>query len=391
MSPSTVTPGVVLKTKFITSNQKAYQQYVDYVDREEAKGEKQLPSQMFALYNHYMDDPEKTSSLFTEQFDHLSGDHKADVKNAFKHAQENKSLMWQDVITFDNDWLERQGIYDRKTGVLDEKALKDVTRSSMQTMLKKEGMEQSAVWSAAIHRNTDNIHIHVATVEPIPTRERGKRKPKTLDAMKGSVVNGLQDRSYEREVINEIIRGKMVDGKKEQSTFAWRNREMKPLFKDIYERLPENKRHWQYGYGTLNTVRPMIDTLTTKYMEKHHPKDWQSLNQRLDREVEEMKAAYGDGPKDRRRYENYKENKIDDLYKRMGNAFLKEMKTYDRQLHHAPLQAKGRRHEMRYAASPGIAMQQSLNRVTRSMRQTYDQYKNEMDHQKLEQEIERER
>jgi len=39
MKPSSVTPGVVLKTKFITSDKKAFQDYVDYVDREEAKKE----------------------------------------------------------------------------------------------------------------------------------------------------------------------------------------------------------------------------------------------------------------------------------------------------------------------------------------------------------------
>ena len=392
MSPSTMTPGVVLKTKFITSNQKAFHQYVNYVDREEAKGDKQLPSQMFSLYNHYMDDPAKTSALFTEKRDHLDTHDKDALKQAFQKAQENHSLMWQDVITFDNPWLEKQGIYDRQTGALDEKSLKDVTRSSMQAMGKKEGLEQSAVWSAAIHRNTDNIHIHVATVEPIPTRERGKRKPQTLNTMKSEVVNGLQDRGYEREQINQIIRGKMVDGKKQDNTLRWRNREMKPLFKDIYERLPENKRHWNYGYNTLNPIRPMIDQLTTKYLEKYHPEDLKNLHQRLDREVNEMKAAYGDGPKESKRYENYKTNKIDDLYKRMGNAFLKEMKSFDDQLHpKSKAEGKEERHALRRGRSSGIAMQQSLNRLNRSMKQTYQAYMNDMDHERLERNIERER
>jgi len=38
------------------------------------------------------------------------------------------------------------------------------------------------------------FHIHIATVEPQPTRERGKRKPKTLDAMKSTVVNQILNR-----------------------------------------------------------------------------------------------------------------------------------------------------------------------------------------------------
>ena len=91
----------------------------------------------------------------------------------FKTAHENGSIMWQDVISFHNPWLEKQGIYDEITKRWMKK-LMDVTRFAMQ----KERVRKSSIWSAAIHFNTDNIHIHVATVEPYPTRERGKRKPK---------------------------------------------------------------------------------------------------------------------------------------------------------------------------------------------------------------------
>jgi len=65
MKTSSVTPGVVLKTKFITSDKKAFQDYVDYVDREEAKKEQGAHEKLFTLYQDYMDNPDKTSSLFT--------------------------------------------------------------------------------------------------------------------------------------------------------------------------------------------------------------------------------------------------------------------------------------------------------------------------------------
>lgn len=40
----------------------------------------------------------------------------------FKTAHENGSIMWQDVISFHNPWLEKQGIYDEITKTLDEKS-----------------------------------------------------------------------------------------------------------------------------------------------------------------------------------------------------------------------------------------------------------------------------
>ncbi|PFX72327.1 hypothetical protein COL38_31625, partial [Bacillus toyonensis] len=214
---SSVTPGVVLKTKFVLPSSDAFQNYIDYVDREEAKSEVKLNPKMFETYQDYMGDSEKTSALFTEHANRLTESEKKSLKEMFKTAHENGSIMWQDVISFHNPWLEKQGIYDEKTKTLDEKKLMDVTRLAMKEMQKREGIEKSSIWSAAIHFNTDNIHIHVATVEPFPTRERGKRKPKTLDAMKGKVVNNLLDRKQEQKQINDLIRNNMVGRKKEDS------------------------------------------------------------------------------------------------------------------------------------------------------------------------------
>ena len=76
------------------------------------------------------------------------------------------------------------------------------------------------------------------------------------------------------------------------------------------------------------SVKPMIDKMSRDYIEKHHKKDFKSLLEKLDKEVEVFKKTYGSS--DKKRYEDYKKNKIDELYKRMGNAFLQEMKNYDK-------------------------------------------------------------
>lgn len=43
--------------------------------------------------------------------------------------------------------------------------------SCSEPIIKSEGLEH-AVWSAGIHYNTDNLHVHIATVEPYPMREK---------------------------------------------------------------------------------------------------------------------------------------------------------------------------------------------------------------------------
>lgn len=56
-------------------------------------------------------------------------------------------------------------------GLSSEKKIYEATRKAVSKMLKSEGLE-NAVWSAAIHFNTDNIHVHIATVEPEPMRKK---------------------------------------------------------------------------------------------------------------------------------------------------------------------------------------------------------------------------
>jgi hypothetical protein len=392
MNQSTITPGVVLKTKFVTSDKKAFQDYVDYVDRDEAKKEQEVHEKLFTLYQDYMDNPDKTSSLFTQQSNHLNDVEKKQLKKLFEKAQKNNSIMWQDVITFHNPWLQENGLYDAHTHTVDEKKLMDITRQSMKEMLKRERLNESAVWSAAIHYNTGNIHIHIATVEPQPTRERGKRKPKTLDAMKSTVVNQILNRGEQQQKINELIRNDMVGKKKQDSSLRWKNRDIQPLFLQIYNHLPEDKRQWQYSYRTLKPMKPFIDVLSQKYIEKYHRNEYQQLLGKLDKEVEELKKAYGEGKGDEKRYKDYKQTKIDDLYKRMGNAFLKEMKDYDKQQQQIKRMVESKKQSKRPASfNQKVSMHFALKKMERAFKSEYESWKNQQHYERLQKEIEHHR
>ncbi|MGG3610980.1 MobP2 family relaxase [Priestia megaterium] len=392
INKTNIVPGVVVKTKFITSHHKAFQQYVEYVDRDEAKQEDRSAAHSFSLYQDYMGNPDKTSSLFTHKYDRLTEEQKAKLKESFEEAQKNNSIMWQDVITFHNPWLQEQGIYDARTHTVDERKLMYVTRQAMSKMLERERLNESAVWSAAIHYNTDNIHIHVATVEPDPTRSRGKRKPKTLDVMKSTVVNQIMDRGENQNRINHLIRKEMVSQKKQDSSFAWRNRELKPLFLMVYNHLPQDKRQWQYSYNTIKPLKPYIDTLSEKYIKKYHQKEYQQLIKNLDKEVKELKKAYGEGTRDKGRYENYKQTKIDDLYKRMGNAFLQEMKAYDRKQQDVKrLLDKKQSGNQTVRYKQHVPVHFSLRKIEKAFKSEYESWKNQQHYERMQREIERDR
>src|SRR5699024_11227553 len=64
----------------------------------------------------------------------------------------NESPMWQDVISFDNDWLEKQGVYNSEDHEVDETKMRSIVRETMQTMLAAERMQQSAIWTRSEER-----------------------------------------------------------------------------------------------------------------------------------------------------------------------------------------------------------------------------------------------
>ena len=384
---------VIVKSKFALSSSKTFKDYVDYVDRDSAKSkvDKQAPYMDFMNYQDYMDDKEKTTSLFTSYSDRLNENEKDDLKKSFSIAQKNNSILWQDVISFDNKWLEEHGLYDSKTHTIDEKKLKNVARLGMNEMLKKEGLDKSTIWSGAIHYNTGNIHIHIATVEPSPTRGRGKRKLKSLETMKSKVINNIMDRSQEQKLINDVIRKQMVNAKKDDNTLSFKNRSFKKDFLKIYHALPEDRKQWSYGYNSLSKVKPLLDKMSRDYIEKHHKKDFKSLLEKLDIEVEVYKKTYGSS--DKKRYEDYKKNKIDELYKRMGNAFLQEMKNYEKSIKSNDLTKikSDNTRNKRQVFKENLGFNQVKYGIDRMLNSEYKNWKNQLAYEKLQQDIDNER
>ncbi|NJP38988.1 MobP2 family relaxase [Alkalicoccus luteus] len=376
---------VIVTSKFVQSGSSTFSSYVTYLDRDEAK--KEEPT--FSSYNDYMDDGDKATSLFTAAHNSLSSKQKDDLKEVFQKGQERGSILYQDVISFDNNWLEENGIYDRKTKNVNEEKLKEVTRKAMKDMHDKNEMGNNLVWSGAIHHNTDNIHIHVASVDLSPSKDqRGKRKLKSLEGVKSTFVNKIQDRSAEHQKINDIIRKEIVHDKKERKTFSTFDRKFKKDFMQIYKQLPENKRYWSYGYENINHVKPALNQLTKDYINHHYKKEFNELDKRLDREVAELKRAYGEGGE--HRYKDYKKNKMADLEKRMGNAFLSEMKSYDRQVKQIKSKKEAKKYTRKYErAKTNVAFKQMKYGLDRVVHSEMTTGKNQAAHERLQRDIER--
>ncbi|XZJ89832.1 MobP2 family relaxase (plasmid) [Clostridium perfringens] len=372
--------GVINKVKFIRNGSSKFKNFIDYIDRSEATRKKNFDK--YSAYNNYMGNPEKIGSLFTKDKHSLTEKEVKKLKKDFDKAQLNGSNMWQEVFSFDNEFLEANGLYDSENGALDEEKIQEATRRAMEELSKREGFKD-LTWSASLHYNTDNIHVHIASVEINPSRERGKFKPRTLYNMKSSFVNSLLDKQKDLDKINLLTRDNLIQGKKEMSFKE--DIEMRKMVKEIVKKLPSDKRQWHYNYNSMQEVRPLIDNLTKYYIETYKKDEFKELVDRLEKEDKFYKEVYG-----KRKVETttYKDNKIQDLYTRMGNTILKEIKEYVKE-EDLKSQKKFENLQEKWEINRNIIItKQSISMMKKSLNDDINSMKNQREYEKLQNSIE---
>lgn len=366
--------GVVVVSKFLLSSDKKFKKYINYMGRDEAIRNEYFNH--YSVYEDYMGNPEKTTGLFDNFKNIMSQSDKDKAQKLFEQAQQNGSVMWQDVFSFDNKWLEEQGLYDPLTGSLDENKIKNAVRKAINYSLKKKDMEYSAIWNGAIHYNTDNIHIHVAICEPNPKTTRGKRTQKTLDTMKSVFVNELLNSKENYKDINNSIRNEIINSDKKV-----KDRRLKILSKKVIKNLPDDKRQWHYGYNTMKEANKYLDEMTEYYIKTYKKDEYEELLKKLDKQEQILKEAYGEGG--REKYKDYKQNKIDELYKRMGNAFLSEIKDIEYN------SKKNQQNHFKKGYNRSILNQKDINKIKKALGNEVDNAKNMNYYEQLQQKIDR--
>lgn len=397
--------GVVVVTKFCKAGSNKFTSYINYIDRKDAV--RTINSSKYNLYQDYMGNPEKTTGLFTQVTNDLSETEKENLKNIFEKAQENDSLMWQTVISFDNRWLKKNGLYDSDKQILDEQSIKSIARNAVNKMLESEGLEH-AVWSGAIHYNTDNIHVHIAAVELEPMREKkeyiqyqyrtvdgkkirepirdalgnvvkkeeykGRFRQSSINSCRRSIVNEILHEKENNEQINSIIRGSIVDQKQKHPLS--RDRKLKQEFIRLYQKMPDcNRNMWNYNNPVMASVRNDLDDLSTHYLNEYHREEFDELKTRIGEQSEKYEEAYGSTGK------TYEEGKMKDLYTRLGNAILKEVRRFDAE----QKEMVSRENQQKYTkqVAGGMSLASAVNRMRKGLKSEWEKARNEREHDQM--------
>lgn len=227
--------------------------------------------------------------------------------------------MYQGVISFDNDFLREYGLMVGEEK-LDKNRLKHIARQGMTTMLEASHLDISnVVWTAAIHTNEDNIHIHFSYIEKEKVhRKYDKVEVSAFDKLKSKAANLIIGDKKVRE-ISALYRDTLIPGLREQMRAG--NIPAEELIKQLPDNIP-----WEYNRESFAPYRQLVRGCIDKMIQSdpQAAEDFKKFNAALDSCSTDLMRLYGQG--NRKLWERYKGNKLEDFYARAGNSLLKSLR-----------------------------------------------------------------
>ncbi|WEV52111.1 relaxase MobL (plasmid) [Lactobacillus sp. ESL0731] len=265
------------------------------------------------------------------------------IRQKMRSAQANNSVLWQDVISFDNNYLRKMGVFDPTTGYLDEAGIRKASAAMMSNLIKEENLNLP-FWTASIHRNTDNIHIHFALVEGINSRPEkhftdkhgvehtaptGWRKATTIHHMKSNFTGTMFDTSSMLKEMN-LQRNKITKG---MAAAFDQSLQKEPSFQKelnkFVKTLPENTAKWRWADLNSNQRKQLNNLVDLTMKDNPSYQKWNNLFSKYQTYYTEMYGQSKDNKK------NTAAKKWEDLKYRAGNSLLKELRTVTEQSNHA--------------------------------------------------------
>ena len=353
VSNNKITPGVIFNNHFIYDWHIGTGDYSDYAQRDEAvtKEENILPDyDSYSVLNdpkilddqsksiheslkseydyfNYMRNKEKSDGLFDATRDKLTTDEINQFREYEKISKKEGCPKYIGIASFDNDFLRENNLIIGDQ--INIPAIKNAARKGMNALINKSDklVASNCYWTAAIHTNTDNVHIHYQLLEYHRLENRCKTR-KDKDMIERSAMESL---------ISVIATSLNANDLTKDLTEYERNILMKQVkynfsnslakIEELTEKLPNN-RGWQYNRldkSTQNQIDNCIRSIISENAEL--TQQYKNYLTKIEAVQNNSKRRYGEGS----HYTDYKETRLhgkDGFYSRVGNSFLKICKDY---------------------------------------------------------------
>lgn len=349
---------IILKQNFIYNwniNFGGGYDFFDYMLRPGTfKPENHYQDDYYKDYLDYMKNDEKSDGAFDNEYNHLSDEQINEYRANEWASQQRGCPKYLGIISFENDYLKRFGIMNSR-GELNHNLLKDYARQSINALIdKNKKLQKSNVyWTAAIHENTDNIHIHYQLLEYERLEDRMKKyrdqdilSTKGFEAAKSKMANLISPHTEEKAEINRIER----ELAKPSLAASFTNTDGRIL--DLYKKIESSKKphKWQYGsyeadkdkHRREHPLKKEIDSVVRNivYSDENLKKQYDEFNGKL-KEFDDWNIyLYGHRKDIPREDQIYSFNKRNRFYKDAGNTLLQYMRDFGKELKRAEAKPK---------------------------------------------------
>ena len=332
---SAVRPAVVFSLGFVYDWKIGGYDFMEYMSRPEAfcadnhiGDDEYDPKNSFkgSDFLTYMSNEEKSDGLFDNTRDCFTDEDK-EVYRAYERQSRTEGCpKYYGVMSFDNDFLKEHGLLSPDGKHLDTARLKELGREGINELIHSNPKfkDSNVYWNAAIHTNTDNVHIHYSICEYHRLEDR-RQTTAGQDLIPISSFNKLKSTVANRIIGDEHLQRIRKARDEIRTQFAAAStREQLAALLDVLPAniLRGNKEQAGYNSRYVKRYQAPIQSVVKNII--GGDPELQGLVQQFDAAVHDgqeiYRRIYGEGSQEL--YLNFSENRYRDLQERLGNEVL---------------------------------------------------------------------
>ena len=332
----TVRPAVVFSLGFVYNWKIGGYDFMEYMSRPEAfcadrhiGDEEYDPKNTFkgsGDFLTYMSNEEKSDGLFDSTHDLLDEEDK-NVYRAYELQSRTEGCpKYYGVMSFDNDFLIEHGLLSPDSKHLNAKRLKELGREGINALIHSNPKfeDSNVYWSAAIHTNTDNVHIHYSICEYHRLEDR-RQTTAGQDLIPIASFNKLKSVVANRIIGDEHL--KRIKAARDEIRTQLAAKGTREQLAELLNILPDNvlrSSKEQAGYNSryVKRYQSAIQNVVKNIISSDP--ELQALANEFDVAVrngqEIYRRIYGEGSQEL--YINFIKNRYADLQERLGNEVL---------------------------------------------------------------------
>lgn len=330
-----VRPAVVFSLGFVYEWKIGGYDFMEYMSRPEAfcsdnhiDDEEYNPKTSFkgSDFLTYMSNEEKSDGLFDSTRE-LLDDNDKEVYRAYEMQSRTEGCpKYYGVMSFDNEFLVEHGLLSPDGKHLDSKQLKELGREGINALIHSNPKfeDSNVYWNAAIHTNTDNVHIHYSICEYHRLEDR-RQTTAGQDLIPISSFNKLKSVVANRIIGDEHLQRIQTARDEIRSQFAAKG--IREQLAELLDILPDNilrSSKEQAGYNSRYVKRYQAAIQKVVKNIIGSDADLQDLTRQFATAVSDgqnlYRRIYGEGSQEL--YLNFSKNRYADLQERLGNEVL---------------------------------------------------------------------